>query len=652
MAEKELNDNFVEQMMQHVRNRENFLLSGGAGSGKTYSLIKVLRKILEEYPYKNVACITYTNNAVDEIKSRFNDSNLAVSTIHDFLWSNIGSFQNEIKASLPQIINSEDYKTRFKDLTICDADYFNNIYRIEYKESLNLKNGKISHNEVLELAHYMFANYPRLCRVLRDRYPVILIDEYQDTDPLVVQILLNYISPPNLPEGNKCVVGFFGDQMQSIYDSGVGDINNYTTTSGGHVYEIKKEYNRRNPQRIIDLANKLRIDGLVQKPSSDLNAPNMDADSGMPKQGKITFIYSDGEIYHDSLRRYITDNFGWEFGNSKETKELNLTHNIIANKCGFPNLMEIFSGDKIIDYCKAIRKIADSSLIDKDLTDKSFGVVLEILKSRQNSGYKKPQKKQQEYIDSHPELWEMACNTSYEKMTDIYVDNSQLIDDIKDNEDDKGKTSSKTSPVIKHLKKIEDAIAYYRKEQFGRFLKLTDKTLHSIQERRNLKFLMDDLANTDGLSIGEVIDKADKNGIISKDDRLLSFIEEYPYVYERVRRTPYQEFRNRTEYVEGKTPFSTQHKTKGSEFDNVLIMMQNNSWTKYNFDYLMGCEPKVKSDSVLNRTKKLFYVCCTRAKKHLIVYYISPTPGVLSTAKEWFGEENVIQIDNDSNKIE
>jgi DNA helicase II / ATP-dependent DNA helicase PcrA len=47
---------------------------------------------------------------------------------------------------------------------------------------------------------------------------------------------------------------------------------------------------------------------------------------------------------------------------------------------------------------------------------------------------------------------------------------------------------------------------------------------------------------------------------------------------------------------------------------------------------------------VIERTGKLFYVCCTRAKEVLAVYFQNPTPAVLKQAEAWFGKENVVEV--------
>jgi DNA helicase-2/ATP-dependent DNA helicase PcrA len=136
-------------------------------------------------------------------------------------------------------------------------------------------------------------------------------------------------------------------------------------------------------------------------------------------------------------------------------------------------------------------------------------------------------------------------------------------------------------------------------------------------------------------TIGESIDFAHKHRICLKDDRLNNFIRKYPYVYERVKAVPYQEFRNLYDYVSGFTPYSTQHKVKGAEFNKVLVILDNGEWNKYNFKNLFENDG---TKSVIKRTQKLFYVCCTRAKEELVVYFHEPTDKVLTKAQDWFGE--------------
>lgn len=124
-------------------------------------------------------------------------------------------------------------------------------------------------------------------------------------------------------------------------------------------------------------------------------------------------------------------------------------------------------------------------------------------------------------------------------------------------------------------------------------------------------------------------------------------------LYWRVSDIAFVEVQNLYKYIEGHMPFSTQHKIKGLEFKNVLIVLHNGGWNNYNFEYLFNrnvdamLTPAQKRSypNILRRTQKLFYVCCTRAKDNLVVYYPSPSDEVLEGAVSLFGRDNCIDLD-------
>lgn len=631
----------VTQIMQHVREKHHFLLSGGAGSGKTYTLVQVIKQIIEEYPTSLIACITYTNAAVHEIEDRVNHDNLRVSTIHDFLWDCISNFQNELRKSLVELVNNEQIKIS-SDVNIpITPDFFSEENIIQYKEYLRVRDGIISHDEVLVLAKHMFANYPKLRAITKGTYPFILIDEYQDTSPLVIETLLESFDDGD--ERPYCI-GFFGDSMQAIYDNGVGDIDKYKYPKG-KVYEVKKEQNRRCPQVVINLANKIRLDDLEQHPSEDKDAPNMI--EGKVKQGRAIFLYSQEDtITVDDVRSYLVEKDRWDFDDKQEVKELNLTHNLIAKKAGFTSLMEIHRGDGILKYRDRVNKFVKEHCIKTE--GKSFGKVLQELESAYKDGREhksfQPTKDMQPFIDSHPDLYGHSLTFNYDDFVKMFVSKDQLVDDKKQSEDEASKTGSKRSDLIKHLMKIEQCIYLYSSREVSDFLKATEIKIKSLADKRSLRENMDLLINVGDKSIDAIVALADKLGIVKKDEVLERYAERCPYVYERVMKVPYKEVQSLYKYLEGMTPFSTQHKTKGSEFNNVLVVLDNGKWNDYNFEKLFTSSDDELQNSVVQRTRKIFYVCCTRAKEKLAVYYHKPSELVLTKAREWFGPENVLSI--------
>lgn len=631
----------VQAIFQSIDSGRNFLLSGGAGSGKTYSLVSVIRQVIDENPTSKVACMTYTNAAVKEIEDRVNHKNLNVSTIHDFLWDNIKHFQQELKEVIIKLANDEKVtKISIPGTNPVPENFFDDIEDgIQYKEYLSLRHGIISHEELLIIANYLFDKYPKLCSLIKDKYKFIFIDEYQDTDKAVIEIFLTHLKKSK----KNNIVGFFGDAMQSIYDNGIGNLDDYKGEDPDEVNEIKKEQNRRNPQKVINLANEIRTDGIIQVPSGDLKAPNML--DGLVKQGTVLFLYSiDGGI--ERIEEYLNENYDWDFKDSKETKQLNLTHNLIAGKAGFETLMDIYDKDQVLKFRDRIKKHIKDKVIVTDFSKNTFGEVVESLKvgkSGRELNAVLPTPAMQRFIDGNPELYDYAMALNYSEFSKMYINKDQLLDDKKQDEDDESKKGSKRDSLIKHLFEIQNNIFLYQNKKYNEFLRKTDFRFHitSIKSKRELKEKIENLINVGDKTIEEIIMDADENGICLIDDELKDFLNKNIYLFDRVRSVKFCEFQKLYEYLEGQTPFSTQHKTKGAEFDNVLVILDNGGWNNYNFNNLFMGDGTA---SVLERTQKIFYVCCTRAKDSLVVFFNNPDPQVIPKAKIWFGNDNVIQV--------
>jgi len=636
MAAEKLEKEVID-VFKIIDEKKNFVLSGGAGSGKTYSLVSVINEIYSRNPVAKIACITYTNAAVHEIENRVANDNLRISTIHDFLWNNIASFQKELKSTLIEGINNSEVK--YKNIKV-ETPYSNTFEGgIKYTEYLRLSTGNISHDEIITLANQMFKKYPKLCDVLNNKYDYILVDEYQDTFPEVVEILLDFL--PNSKTTTKGIIGFFGDSMQSIYDDSIGDLNKYIESS--LIVEIQKKQNRRNPQSVITLSNKLRTDGLKQEPSKDGKAPNME--NGVIKQGSIKFLY--GDIVLGELKRKEYFN-GWNFDNPKETKELRLTHNLIAATAGFSRLMKIYDKDPLLklkgDFLAYIKE--KGIKINEDQT---FDAVLRSIEWKFSNRVRTVENRGRQQIEVFLEnkensiLYDIIKNKAFSDVKKIYFDKDNLISDKKEI-DEETSTQSKRDKLIRHLFKIQSVIKSYEDKDYNEFLNKTSFKIRNIADKKNIRKKVNTLVNMKENTIAEVISYADESGLCLKDDNINRFITENDYLFKRVSEVNYDEFIHLYDYLEGFSPLSTQHKIKGSEFNNVLIILDNGKWNDYNFEYLFNPNHQRCNENVLDRTKKLFYVCCTRAMENLVVYCENPSRDMINTAEAWFGKGNCIQL--------
>lgn len=643
MVERRL-DKEVDEIFSIIKKGHSFLLSGGAGSGKTYSLVETLKCVSDVYPYAQIACITYTNAAAIEIMNRANIENLKVSTIHDFLWNIIVTFQKELRELLIELVNSSEARIKNPDETTVFS--ISDDVIIQYKEYTRLNYGEVSHDEVIILANEMFKRYSKLCDIIKDKYQFIFVDEYQDTSPLVIEILLDSLNKSK----HKNIVGFFGDSMQAIYDDSIGDIEDYVLK--GQVYKIEIKQNRRNPYSVIKVANKLRVDGLEQSESQDKNAPNMN--DGKIKMGMVKFLYSEKmDVKKVKLSQWCRD---WDFADSKNTKELRLTYNLIASEAGFDGLLNIYDKDPLYKFKQDLKKEIKKSgyVVDEN---ESFENVVKNIKWV----YKKGDYKGREHLDvlldsdSNKYLYEHIKDYPYRSVSRMFINKDNLIDD-KVEVDGVTVREAKRDCLIQHLFKIQNIMYLYENGMYNDLLIKTQIKINSNQDKIQLKNSIEELLKMKYDTIEAVIDFADQERLCLKDDKLKTFIENNEYLYWRVKSITYAEFLNLYNYLEGYTPFSTQHKIKGLEYKNVLVILDNGGWSNYNFNYLFDKDivstlSKSQQNSfsnILLRTKKLFYVCCTRAKDNLIVYYPNPSEGVLSGAEDLFGRNNCINLDIES----
>ena len=240
-------DKKIQGYMNTLSNpRKSFSLFAGAGSGKTRSLVKLLKSIKKEqgdYLFgkgQRVAVITYTNTASDEINRRLAyDSTFLIATIHSFIWEQIKYHTKDIKEYLIQDINrrikeneekeksgqagSDASIKRKKDLIRYNNRLSNmeNIKEFKYDPNgINNKPNSLSHSDVLNIGSYFLLEKPLFQKIFIQKYPILLIDESQDTHKNVLEAFLK------VEEIYKdfFAIGLFGDMMQRIYFNGDKDL--------------------------------------------------------------------------------------------------------------------------------------------------------------------------------------------------------------------------------------------------------------------------------------------------------------------------------------------------------------------------------------------------------------------------------------------
>ncbi len=327
----------LDQMFQCIQDRKNFRLEAGAGAGKTYSLVKALQRIIKEEGaqlirrHQKVACITYTNVATDEVIKR-TDGHPAIhaSTIHSFCWELCKNFQPFLRQKVLSIDKLNRQIEEAGGIGGQRVGYELGYRRVDDSEIL------LHHDDVLKLMASLL-EYPKFQRILTDRFPVLFIDEYQDTDAeLAKSLVQNFIEPKKGP-----LIGLFGDSWQRIYRTGAGIIKH------DNLQPIGKEANFRSVPNIVMVLNKIRpeLRQYVSDPSATGTAKVYHSNNfaGQRQTGGHWKGDLPGDVVHaylEALRKSLEIS-GWDFS-PQETKILMLTHKVLAAEQNYQQILDTF----------------------------------------------------------------------------------------------------------------------------------------------------------------------------------------------------------------------------------------------------------------------------------------------------------------------
>lgn len=321
-----------------LESKASFLVEAGAGAGKTYTLVKALHFLMDRYQHtlpqrhQKIACITFTNVAKDEIDARTDRSPLIYcNTIHAFCWSLISRFQRQLR---DRLLDLQHWPERIAEV----GDLGERV--VEYElghRSINDRRVSIHHDDVLILTVALMEN-AKFRHLLTDKHPIILIDEYQDTNADWIDSIKNHF----LGQEGSPQFGFFGDNWQKIYGDGCGKIEHPSLTVVG------KEANFRSVSTVVDCLNRMRpeLPQFVVDPNEQgsvrifhTNTWTGARQTGGHWGGDLPIEAADLAL-QTVLDRLDED--GWDLS-PESTKILMLTHRVLAGKQGYPSVPAIFT---------------------------------------------------------------------------------------------------------------------------------------------------------------------------------------------------------------------------------------------------------------------------------------------------------------------
>lgn len=614
-----------------LADKRSFVVVAGAGSGKTTSLIKALKFIDESegkklrQEGKRIACITYTTTAEKEILDDVgHDVLFHVSTIHSFLWELIRPFQPNIKAWVTQKIQlkieeNETKRSNFgnrvqqatRDKTDAEiiryqqiASIISNVNEFSYETGSNYAEGILGHSDIISLVPDLITSSVLLQTILAEKYPYFFIDESQDTIP-------NFIAAMKVVDRNinNFCLGFFGDPMQKIYMTGTGPI-----ALEQDWQQIDKPENFRCSTNVLDVVNNIRIGSdTLQQTGGRKKEVNGTLE---PVEGSAhLFVLEADENRQEKIqavRLYLANKLADELWNS-DTKEadvkiLVIEHRMAAKRLKFGDLFAAFNDNSTESLTSGFREGTLWAI-------QPFIKFIVPLYHAQKKG-------------KHFEVMQLLRNycplLQRSHLENLAITARELLSDLKDS--------------VIHLCQLLDSNTSTVKDTLEY---INEKGLFEMDERISSR-----LEGTESSNLDESVES---------DIRIDSVIDRYFAV-------PVKQFLGYQTYIDDESPYSTQHSIKGAEFERVIVILddEEGNTNTYSYNKLLGIVPPsdrdqenitAGNDNTLDRTRRLFYVCCSRSLLDLavVLFVTDPEAAIESISQASIFNDEDIKVDSDLN---
>jgi DNA helicase II / ATP-dependent DNA helicase PcrA len=616
-------DDSVDEEIYACLNPESpksFFLFAGAGSGKTRSLVNVLKRFKNAYgkrfrlQRKRIAIITYTNAASDEIIRRLEfDSIFSVSTIHSFAWETIKHYTSDIREWLRKSLsveiaglNAEQSKSRdLGNKTSVERaakikskskrlDLLDSIVKFTYNPNGdNITRDSLNHTEVISITAYFITNLPLMQDIVISRFPVILIDESQDTKRELIDAFFHL----QQQKKESFSLGLFGDTMQRIYMDGKENLGRNLPQEW---ITPAKKMNHRSGKRIIQLINHIRkeIDGQEQQPRTD-------KEDGFVRLFIVprTTNKQQAELKISERMMAITNDSLWHEEEDKDVKTLILEHHMAARRMGF---FDFFA--PLYEQDKLRTGVLDGSLPALRLFTK---IILPL-------------------IEAH-------ITADQFEVTRIVKANAEIL------------TKEQLIQSKEQLENVKKA-----KKMLESLLQLWDNGKDPL-----LKNILQNVFDSKLFSVPEPLLPVVAGASFNNDDTgtLGQNSDEITAALRQALEVPFSQLKKYSEYLSEKSKFGTHQGVKGLEYERVMVIIDDEEAKGFLFSYdkLFGAKGLTDGDrknisegkeTGIDRTKRLFYVACSRAKSSLAIVAYSDNPAAIKQNAinyGWF-EQNEIEL--------
>jgi DNA helicase-2/ATP-dependent DNA helicase PcrA len=613
----------------------SYFLFAGAGSGKTRTLVEVLRRLTGVIEHvkgeqlarrlrmygRSIRVVTYTKNAVSVINGRLGDNDLVgVSTIHSFCWELINGFNDDIREALIAVKEAQlaketaeaqakprgitNAKQRDLDEIKEDIEAFRTTDVFIYHPDRNTYGpGALAHSYVLDATAWLLRNKPTLQTILKDRHPIVLIDESQDTMKGILDALMRLAKPG----GSGLTLGLLGDHRQRIYADGHSDLPSLVPPNWA-MPEL--QMNHRSQRRIVTLINRIweaDLEGRTQPANGVEQHPRTEKTGGIVRLyvGDTSLSPEDkvlGERWCADRMQEASGSAAWSNG---QYQLLALEHKLVATRGSF------------LDAYEAMVLLDPNAAAPTGSGDNKGPPAVQVLLNEL----------------AHLEAC-IGTNGALEefKATEVF----RRYGSLDNMPEDCAARASRADDMLKAITAFAAACANANSTVADVLAPVLSANLFEIDHRLSEAY-------------------ADRSPPPSAPGR-----GEEESKQARMRRgwcvlfaSPWDQLKRYRTYIAGNSVLATHQVVKGSEFMHVMVVMDDNvaGGNQISYDKIFGGTELSKRDkenvengkeTTIDRTLRLLYVTCSRAQESLtLVLWSSDPAAALARIKEsgWFAED-------------
>lgn len=323
----------------------NILIMGGPGSGKTTIALFKAKKMVEKGDLKNgqkILFLSFARATISRVEEHAGSlippgikSSIEINTYHGFIWSILQRHGYLLIDKPLKLLPPHEAATRMAGVKKEEIP--------EKAHTLFEESGIVHFDIFASLCAELLEKSNSLRKIICDIYPVIILDEFQDTNPdewNLIRLLGKYSTLIALADPDQRIYDFRGADPKRI--------SNFIADFEPEPFDFGTENNRSNGTDIVEFGNDLLAQKNIGKTYNDVMV--------------YTYSSRNAELKHIYLKVKVIQAIGW-LKKQMHTEEWSIAILVPSNQL-MMEVSDFLQKEQILSGERTLPKIAHEVAID------------------------------------------------------------------------------------------------------------------------------------------------------------------------------------------------------------------------------------------------------------------------------------------------